>query len=53
MILGIYSAQYSAVTTGETTNNRINVVIGDFNSHSTSWGYRETDEDGELELGRC
>ncbi|XP_011670579.1 uncharacterized protein LOC115921287 [Strongylocentrotus purpuratus] len=26
----------------------MNVVIGDFNSHSTTWGYREMNEDGEL-----
>ena len=26
--------------------NDTNVVIGDFNSHSTSWGYNNTDENG-------
>ena len=28
--------------------NNTNVVIGDFNSHSTSWGYNNTDENGDL-----
>ena len=33
----------------ETFNyQQINVVIGDFNSHSTSWGYSETNDDGIL-----
>ena len=26
----------------------MNVVIGDFNSHSVDWGYRSTDENGTL-----
>eukprot|EP00057_Strongylocentrotus_purpuratus_P005102 XP_003730216.1 PREDICTED: RNA-directed DNA polymerase from mobile element jockey-like [Strongylocentrotus purpuratus] len=26
----------------------VNVIIGDFNSHSTSWGCEETNEDGDL-----
>ena len=29
------------------TDGRVNVVIGDFNSHSVTWGYGETNEDGE------
>ena len=29
------------------TDGRVNVVIGDFNSHSITWGYGETNEDGE------
>ena len=29
------------------TYGRVNVVIGDFNSHSVTWGYGETNEDGE------
>ena len=33
---------------GRATDGRMNVVIGDFNSHSISWGYREMNEDGEL-----
>eukprot|EP00057_Strongylocentrotus_purpuratus_P014125 XP_011668599.1 PREDICTED: uncharacterized protein LOC105440312 [Strongylocentrotus purpuratus] len=33
---------------GRATDGRMNVVIGDFNSHSTTWGYREMNEDGEL-----
>ena len=33
----------------ETFNyQQINVVIGDFNSHSISWGYSETNDDGTL-----
>ena len=28
--------------------NNTNVVIGDFNSHSTTWGYNNTDENGDL-----
>ena len=27
---------------------QINVIIGDFNSHSTSWGYSESNSDGIL-----
>ena len=26
----------------------VNVIIGDFNSHSTSWGYQASNEDGDL-----
>ena len=26
----------------------VNVIIGDFNSHSTSWGYQASNEDGNL-----
>ena len=33
---------------GKVTDARINVVIGDFNSHSVTWGYGETNEDGEF-----
>ena len=29
------------------TDGRVNVVIGDLNSHSVTWGYGETNEDGE------
>ena len=29
------------------TDGRVNVVIGDFNSHSVTWGYGETNEHGE------
>ena len=29
------------------TDGRVNVVIGDFNSHSVTWGYVKTNEDGE------
>ncbi|XP_071480569.1 uncharacterized protein [Diadema antillarum] len=32
----------------DVTSGRINVVIGDFNSHHVNWGYAETNEDGEL-----
>ena len=28
--------------------NNTNVVIGDFNSHSTTWGYNNPDENGDL-----
>ena len=28
--------------------NNTNVVIGDLNSHSTTWGYNNTDENGDL-----
>lgn len=28
--------------------DHVNVIIGDFNSHSTSWGYEETNENGNL-----
>ncbi|KAI8511925.1 Prostaglandin G/H synthase 1 [Branchiostoma belcheri] len=31
----------------ETTDGHLNIVIGDFNSHSTAWGYRQTNEDGD------
>ena len=29
------------------TNGKPQIIIGDFNSHSTQWGYSETDQDGE------
>ena len=29
------------------THTKPQIIIGDYNSHSTQWGYRETDEDGE------
>ena len=29
------------------TDGRVNVVIGEFNSHSATWGYDKTNEDGE------
>jgi hypothetical protein len=29
-------------------NQNTRIVIGDFNSHSLSWGYANTNEDGEL-----
>ncbi|XP_014679603.1 PREDICTED: uncharacterized protein LOC106819496 [Priapulus caudatus] len=32
----------------EVTDGRINVGIGDFNSHNVTWEYAETDEDGAL-----
>ncbi|KAI5732373.1 hypothetical protein M8J77_025795 [Diaphorina citri] len=28
-------------------NQRLKILIGDFNCHSTSWGYRQTNDDGE------
>ena len=28
--------------------NNTNIVIGDFNSHRTTWGYSSTDENGDL-----
>ena len=31
-----------------TTQTSTQVIIGDFNSHSTQWGYRSTNEDGTL-----
>ena len=30
------------------TDGCVNVVIGDFNSHSVTWGYGKTNEDGEI-----
>lgn len=33
---------------GNTASTPIQVVIGDFNSHSTVWGYRTTNDDGTL-----
>ena len=33
---------------GNFNNQRIQIVVGDFNSHSTTWGYKENDENGEL-----
>ena len=30
------------------TDGRINILIGDFNSRSPSWGYANTNDDGEL-----
>ena len=32
---------------GRATDGMMNVAIGDFKSHSTPWGYREMNEDGE------
>ncbi|CAH1258394.1 Hypp2004 [Branchiostoma lanceolatum] len=32
----------------EATDGKLNIVIGDFNSHSTTWGYRQTNDDGDL-----
>ena len=35
------------------TDGLVNVVIGDLNSHSVTWGYGETNEDGEsVGIGR-
>lgn len=28
-------------------NQNVNIVLGDFNCHSTAWGYNETNDDGE------
>lgn len=33
---------------GNFNNQRIQIVVGDFNSHSTAWGYKENDENGDL-----
>ena len=30
------------------SHEHVNVIIGDFNSHSTSWGYQASNEDGDL-----
>ncbi|CAH1277303.1 Hypp9553 [Branchiostoma lanceolatum] len=30
------------------TDDGVHLVIGDFNSHSTNWGYSDTNKDGEL-----
>ena len=31
-----------------TTDTPLQVIIGDFNSHSTEWGYKSTNDDGTL-----
>ena len=31
----------------ENPKKKPRLIIGDFNSHSTQWGYKETDKDGE------
>ncbi|KAL4100995.1 hypothetical protein QTP88_021016 [Uroleucon formosanum] len=31
----------------DSLQHKPNIVIGDFNSHSSSWGYKETNNDGE------
>ena len=36
-----------------TTDTPLQVIIGDFNSHSTEWGYRSTNDDGTLVEGWC
>lgn len=33
---------------GNFNNQRTQIVVGDFNSHSTTWGYKENDENGDL-----
>lgn len=33
---------------GNFTNQRTQIVVGDFDSHSIIWGYKENDENGDL-----
>ena len=36
-----------------TTDTPLQIIIGDFNSHSTEWGYRSTNDDDTLVEGWC
>ena len=50
-IISVYKPpirQFQLVNPDAMYNSDTNVVIGDFNSHSTTWGYNNTDENGDL-----
>ena len=48
-ITSVYKPQPASFTWPQThqIGTKAGLIIGDFNSHSTNWGYNETDSDGE------
>jgi len=46
-----YISPYNTFTLNDPrnfNNQRTQIVVVDFNSHSTRWGYKENDENGDL-----
>ena len=50
VVTSVYKPPPSAFVFHQTVphvHSKPQIIIGDFNSHSTQWGYRETNKDGE------